>query len=49
MAFGQIDESGQVVRDPNFPDMPTVAEVYEKLNGKPRQGEKFEAYKTLLG
>lgn len=48
MAFGQIDESGQVVRDPNFPDIPTVAEVYEELNGQAPSGEKFEAYKTLL-
>ena len=48
MAFGQIDESGQVVRDPNFPDMPTVAEVYEQLNGEAPSGEKFEAYKKML-
>ncbi len=49
MAFGQLDESGQVVRDPNFPDIPTVPEVYLELNGSPPEGEKFEAYKTLLG
>ncbi|WP_222273002.1 Bug family tripartite tricarboxylate transporter substrate binding protein [Modestobacter marinus] len=48
MSFGQIDESGQVVRDPNFPDIPTVAEVYEELNGQAPSGEEFEAYKTLL-
>ena len=48
MAFGQIDESGQVVRDPNFPDMPTVVEVYEQLNGEAPSGEKFEAYKKML-
>jgi tripartite-type tricarboxylate transporter receptor subunit TctC len=48
MAFGQIDESGQVVRDPNFPDIPTVAEVYEDLNGEAPSGEKFEAYKKML-
>jgi tripartite-type tricarboxylate transporter receptor subunit TctC len=49
MAFGQLDESGQVVRDPNFPDIPTVPEVYQELNGKAPEGEEFEAYKTLLG
>ena len=48
MSFGQVDESGQVVRDPNFPDMPTVAEVYEELNGEAPSGETFEAYKKLL-
>ena len=49
MAFGQLDASGQVVRDPNFPDIPTVAEVYQDLYGSPPEGEKFEAYKTMLG
>ena len=49
MAFGQLDDSGNVVRDPNFPDIPTVAEVYQTLHGKAPSGEKFEAYKTLLG
>lgn len=49
MSFGQLDASGKVVRDPNFPDVPTVAEAYEKLHGKAPEGPKFEAYKTLLG
>jgi tripartite-type tricarboxylate transporter receptor subunit TctC len=47
-SFGQIDDSGNVVRDPNFPDIPTVAEVYETLHGEPPSGETFEAYKKLL-
>ncbi|QIV88688.1 hypothetical protein D3791_07050 [Glutamicibacter mishrai] len=49
MSFGQLDGSGKVVRDPNFPDTPTVAEVYKDLHGKEPSGPKFEAYKTLLG
>jgi tripartite-type tricarboxylate transporter receptor subunit TctC len=49
MSFGQLDGAGDVVRDPNFPDVPTVAEAYETLHGKKPSGEKFEAYKTLLG
>ena len=48
MSFGQI-KGGEVVRDPNFPDIPTVPEVYETLNGKAPSGEKFEAYKKILG
>jgi tripartite-type tricarboxylate transporter receptor subunit TctC len=48
MAFGQIDESGQVVRDPNFPDIPTVAEVYQELNGEAPSGPKFDAFKKML-
>jgi tripartite-type tricarboxylate transporter receptor subunit TctC len=49
MSFGQLNEAGDVIRDPNFPDVPTVAEAYETLHGKKPSGEKYEAYKTLLG
>jgi tripartite-type tricarboxylate transporter receptor subunit TctC len=49
MSFGQLNQSGEVVRDPNFPGLPTVPEVYERLHGSPPQGEAYEAYKTLLG
>jgi len=48
MSFGQVDDRGDVVRDPNFPDIPTVAEVYETLHGKAPSGESYEAYKKLL-
>lgn len=48
-SFGQLDENGDVVRDPNFPDVPTVVEAYEQIHGKAPDGEAFEAYKTLLG
>jgi tripartite-type tricarboxylate transporter receptor subunit TctC len=48
MAFGQINEDGNVVRDPNFPDIPTVVEVYQQLHGEAPSGESFEAYKTML-
>ncbi|MBN3497058.1 Bug family tripartite tricarboxylate transporter substrate binding protein [Arthrobacter pascens] len=49
MSFGQLNDAGEVIRDPNFPDVPTVAEAYETLHGKKPSGEKYEAYKTLLG
>ncbi len=49
MSFGQLNESGQVVRDPNFPNLPTVPEVYEQIHGEPPAGAAYEAYKTLLG
>ena len=48
MSFGQVDDKGDVVRDPNFPDIPNVAEVYESLYGEAPRGETFEAYKKLL-
>lgn len=49
MSFGQLDANKNVVRDPNFPDVPTVVEAYEELHGKKPEGPKFEAYKTMLG
>ncbi|WP_337587558.1 PrpF domain-containing protein [Crystallibacter crystallopoietes] len=49
MSFGQLDSNGKVARDPNFPDVPTVVEVYRQIHGEDPSGEKLEAYKTLLG
>jgi tripartite-type tricarboxylate transporter receptor subunit TctC len=49
MALGQLGPDGEVVRDPNFPDVPTVVEVYAQLHGKAPEGEAYEAYRGLLG
>lgn len=49
MSFGQLDADGNVARDPNFPDVPTVVEAYKEIHGSEPAGEKLEAYKTLLG
>jgi tripartite-type tricarboxylate transporter receptor subunit TctC len=49
MAMGQLDDDGDVVRDPNFPDVPTVVEAYTQLHGEEPSGEAFAAYKSLLG
>lgn len=49
MSFGQLNDKGEIVRDPNFPDVPTVVEAYEKIHGQAPEGEKLEAYRTLLG
>ena len=46
---GLIDDAGNLVRDPVFPDLPTTAEVYEELYGEPPSGEVWEAYKTIIG
>jgi hypothetical protein len=48
MSMGQVDEAGRIVRDPNFPDLPTVVEVYEQLHGEAPSGPAFEAYRSLL-
>ncbi len=39
MSFGQLDNSGNIVRDPAAPDLPTVPEVYEKIKGKKPSGK----------
>lgn len=48
-SLGQLDDRREVVRDPNFEDLPTVIEAYETLHGQPPSGPKLEAYKTVLG
>ena len=48
-SLGQLDENRDVVRDPNFTDLPTVVEAYELLHGTAPTGPKLEAYKTVLG
>jgi len=48
MTFGLLDDSGNIVRDPAVPDLPTVPEVYEKLRGKKPSGRFWETYKTFM-
>ncbi|WP_252311128.1 hypothetical protein [Sinobaca sp. H24] len=47
-SLGQIDENGEVVRDPQFPDLPTVKEVYKELHGVEPKGQAWETYKHFL-
>lgn len=47
MSFGVL-EDGEIVRDPNVPDLPTVEEAYEQLNGSPPEGEAYDAYRAFL-
>lgn len=48
-SLGQLDEKRQVLRDKNFPNLPTVVEAYQQVHGKAPSGPKLEAYKTVLG
>ena len=48
MSFGQLDESGNIIRDPAVPDLPTVPEVYEKIKGKKPAGRFWETYKAFM-
>ncbi len=46
--FGLQNDAGEIVRDPNFPDLPTFIEAYEFMHGKKPGGPVFEAWKTLF-
>ena len=41
-------QGGEVVRDPQYPDMPTVVEVYEMLHGESPSGQQWEDFKALM-
>lgn len=42
-------ENGELVRDPAFPDVPTVAEVYESIHGEAPSGELWDLYMAVIG
>lgn len=46
---GVLDENGEVVRDPTWPELPSVRDVYVQLHGKMPEGPEWEAYKISLG
>ena len=48
VTFGQLDESGNIVRDPAVPDLPSVPEAYEKLTGKKPEGQLWQAYRAFM-
>lgn len=43
-----LTEDGELVRDPAFPDIPHIGEVYEEYFGQAPDGEDWEAYKYLV-
>ncbi|MBI4539114.1 MAG: hypothetical protein HY704_06340 [Gemmatimonadetes bacterium] len=47
-SFGLVDETGEVVRDPAVPDVPSVREVYVERFGHEPSGVEWEAYKAVL-
>jgi tripartite-type tricarboxylate transporter receptor subunit TctC len=47
-SLGVLDQKGNVVRDPNFKDLPSFAEVYEIMHGKKPSGPAYEAWKAIL-
>jgi tripartite-type tricarboxylate transporter receptor subunit TctC len=47
MSWGVLDEDGNPQRDPTFPDLPILEEVYEMIHGEPPSGPDYEAYKAF--
>ena len=39
-----LNEAGELVRDPTFPDLPHFGEAYEMLTGNPPTGPEYDAY-----
>lgn len=48
MAWGALDENGNLVRDPTFPDMPHMGEVYEAVHGKKPSGPAWNAWMAFF-
>jgi tripartite-type tricarboxylate transporter receptor subunit TctC len=46
--FGYQDASGAIVRDPNFPELPTFVEAHRAMRGADPSGPGFDAWKTLF-
>jgi hypothetical protein len=49
MTLGMLDAAGNVIRDPVFPDLPTVVEAYEAVNGSVPKGELHSALLAFIG
>ena len=43
-SWGVLNEAGELVRDPTFPDLPHFGEAYEMLTGNPPTGPEYDAY-----
>ena len=48
MTWGALDESGMIVRDPTFPDIPSFKEVCEATEGCETSGVAWDAWKAFF-
>jgi tripartite-type tricarboxylate transporter receptor subunit TctC len=48
ISLGVLDRQGNIVRDPNFKELPSFIEAYEMMNGKKPSGPGYDAWKALL-
>ncbi len=47
-SWGALDEEGNIVRDPTFPDMPSFKEVCEATEGCETEGTAWDAWKSFF-
>lgn len=47
-SWGLVGANGAITRDPNFPDLPSIEEAYEIVNGKKPSGLEWEAFRAFL-
>ena len=48
MTWGSVDDDGNIIRDPTFPDIPTFKEVCEKTTGCDTSSDAFQAWKSFF-
>ncbi len=48
MTWGALDDDGNIVRDPTFPDIPTFKEVCDATAACETSGEKWDAWKAFF-
>ena len=48
MSWGALDDDGNIVRDPTFPDMPSFKEVCEATEGCETTGVAWDAWKAFF-
>ena len=48
-SWGALDESGNIVRDPTFPDLPSFPEAYAMMKGEEPSGAAWDAWQAFFG
>ncbi len=46
--WGALDDNGDIVRDPTFPDLPSFKEVYVQVKGEEPSGPAWDAWKGFF-
>jgi tripartite-type tricarboxylate transporter receptor subunit TctC len=47
-SWGQLNDKGEFIRDPNEPNLPNFVEAYEMIHGKKPSGPAFDAWKAFF-